>query len=225
MAPSQPTASASASFLSLPIKTRNSIYKRVLIVPHPLYLFQDRGCPVETFAPEKPYRLGALLYNNRQISDEARAILYGMNQFTLQEADTTQRQGRLLESFLNCIGPVNAGFLSHLCIEFPATERIEGQSGEIRIREDSLQSLQLLQNECIRLKTLETLIYDQNYSALIEEEQNRNEFVREVLLEIDAQFRGIASLNEIIVRVSSGSLAPSVREFLQGLGWVVFGRQ
>jgi hypothetical protein len=218
-APSELTASASVSFFSLPIETRNNIYKRVLTVPHPLYLFQDPGCQIETFAPEKPYRWLALLYTNRQISAEARAVLYGTNQFTLQEA--TQRQGSLLKSFLSCIGHVNAGLPSHLCIQFPATERIESQSGEIRIREDSLQSLQLLQKECTNVKTLETHIYGPNSSGLINEDQINTKFVREVLLEIDAQFRGIASLNKIIVRVYSGSPAPSVREFLQGLGWVV----
>jgi hypothetical protein len=64
-----------------------------------------------------------------------------MHYFTLEEVETTQYKGNSLKSFINCIGPVNAGFLCHLRITFPATEKIEGQSGEIRIREDSLQSL------------------------------------------------------------------------------------
>lgn len=220
-APSQPIGSAIVSFFSLPIEARNNIYKRVLALPHPLYLFQDPGCPVETFAPEKPFQWLALLYTNRQISDEARAVLYGMNHFTLQEVETTQRQSSLLKSFLSCIGPVNAGLLSHLCINFPATERIEGQSGEIRLKADSLQRLQLLQEECTKLKTLETLMYGKNSSGLIKEDQNNAKFIQEVLLEINAQFKGIASLEKIIVRVYSGSPAPSVKEFLQGLGWVV----
>lgn len=210
-------------FLSLPIETRNNIYERLLAVPHPLYIFQDPGCPVEAFAPEKPNRWLALLYTNRQISDEARAILYGMNYFTLEDVQTRQRGGGLLKSFLHCIGPVNSGLLSQLCINFPATEWIEGQSGKIRIREDSLQSLQLLQKGCTGLKTLETLIYGQNASGLIKEDQNNAMFVREVLMEIGAQFRAIASLNKIIVRVCNGSPAPSITEFIEGLGWVVIG--
>lgn len=58
-------------FFSLPIETRSDIYKRVLALPQSLYLFQDPGCPIETFAPGKPYRWLALLYVNRQISAEA----------------------------------------------------------------------------------------------------------------------------------------------------------
>jgi hypothetical protein len=33
---------------------RNDIYEGVLYVPHLLYLFQDTGSRVETFAPEGP---------------------------------------------------------------------------------------------------------------------------------------------------------------------------
>ncbi|KAF7591583.1 hypothetical protein BBP40_001331 [Aspergillus hancockii] len=218
-ATSQPAALASVGFFRLPIEIRKNIYQRVLIVPHPLYLFQDPGCQVETFAPEKPYRWLALLYTNRQISDEARAVLYGMNHFALQEA--TQRQGSLLKSFLTCIGPVNAGLLSHLCIDFPATERIDGQSGDLKLRDDSLQSLELLQRECTNLKTLETLIYGQNSGGLMKEDQISFTFLREIFLKIDAQFKEIASLEKIIVRIYSGTPTASVREFLQGLGWVV----
>lgn len=213
--------SRSVSFLSLPIETRNNVYKRVLAMPHPLYLFQDVGGPVETFAPDKPYRWSALLYTNQQISNEAKAFLYGTNNFVLQEVETIQQQGTLLKSFLNCIGPVNAGLLSHLCINFPATEKVEGQSGEIRIREDGLQGLQLLQNECTNLKTLEILIYERHANDLIKEDQNNTNFAREVLSEIQAHLRTITPLNKIIVRVCSGNPAPSVREFLQELGWVV----
>lgn len=49
----------------------------------------------------------------------------------------------------------------------------------------------------------------------------KNKFIREVLWDINVRFRAIASLNRIIVRVYSGSPAPSVREFLQELDWVV----
>jgi hypothetical protein len=188
----------------VPIEIRDNIYEGVLAVPHSLHLFQDPGYPVESFIPEKPYAWLALLYTNRQISEDAKAVLYGSNRFTLQEVETAQLRGSLLESFINRIGPFNAGSLSHLCINFPATEMIQGQSGGIRLREDSLRSLQLLQKQCAKLTTLETLIYSKNSKGLIQEDQK---FVREVLLEINSQFRGISCLKKIVVRVQSGSPA------------------
>lgn len=98
----------------------------------------------------------------------------------------------LLESFLGCIGPVNAGLLSHLCINFPATERIEGgkegegeqsDSGdhEIRLQEESVHTLHLLQKHCTGLRTLEMLLYSSQHSyssALVQEDQlAKNKFV------------------------------------------------
>lgn len=228
-------------FFSLPIETRCDIYKRVLALPQSLYLFQDPGCPIEAFVPGKPFRWLALLYVNRQISAEASAILYGRNHFVLHEVEiplaATTRRPSLVESFLNCIGPVNAGLLSHLCVNFPATERIEGGKGgegkqsdfgahEIRLREESVHILHLLQKHCAGLRILETLLYGSQHSyssALLQEDQLANKkFVRELLWDINVRFRAIASLNRIIIRVYSGSPALSVREFLQGLGWVVF---
>jgi hypothetical protein len=183
----------------------------VLALPQPLHLFQDPGCPVESFIPGKPYRWLALLYTNRQISEEARAALYRFNSFTFQEVEN----GSVLEAFINSIGHSNAGSLSHLCFDFPSTESMHG---EISLRECSLQRLQLLQKECSSLAKLEILIHSRNSRLLIEQDSSS---VRGVLSEINRQLGYISSLGDIIVRVYSGSPAPSVKEFLQGLGWIV----
>ncbi|KAL4920387.1 hypothetical protein BDW62DRAFT_177399 [Aspergillus aurantiobrunneus] len=218
---SQRTISASVNFFSLPTEIRSYIYKLVLAVPQPLYLFQDTGSPLRVFAPGKPRCWLALLYTNRQISAEASAILYDANQFILEEVSSLQHGGRLLRSFLDCIRPVNRGFLSHLCITFPALQRIEGRPGEISLTEAGLQSLERLRKECSNLKTLETLVYGINSRNLFREDLDNSQSFRGVLMEINTQLRGIDCLNKIIVRFSSGSPSLSVREFLQGLGWVV----
>ncbi|OGM42525.1 hypothetical protein ABOM_007919 [Aspergillus bombycis] len=218
---SRPASSAHAGFLSLPIDLRNNIYRQVLAVPHTIFLFQDPGCPIESFAPEKPRQWLALLYTNRQISKEANAVLYSTNEFSLEEG--TNRQGSLLKSFLNCIGSVNAGLLSYLRMNFPATERVDGQLGEIKIREDYLQTLRLLQEQCTNLKTLETLVYGPNYGLVTDTEINIR-FLQDALKDINTQFRAIESLDRIIVRVCNGSLAPPTTEFMQQLGWIVLLR-
>jgi hypothetical protein len=83
---SQPAGSAGISFFSLPREIRNKIYKIVLIVAHPVFLFQDAGSRVETFAPDRPFRLLSLLYTNRQMHNEAIPVLYGMNNFSLVDS-------------------------------------------------------------------------------------------------------------------------------------------
>ena len=209
-----------ASFFSLPGDIRNNIYRRVLVVPHPLFLFQDTGSQVvETFAPDRPFRWPALLYINRQVHDEARVVLYGLNHFTLVE--TTQHQGVLLQSFLNCIGSVNAGLLSHLSINFPVAEIVEGQPGKATLREDDLHSLKLLKEKCPNLTTLETLIHSRNSRDLINPSQDDSQNNREALSQIDAQLKAISSLKTVIVRSYNGTPIPSVMELMQGFGWVI----
>ncbi|KAK7397524.1 hypothetical protein QQX98_013108 [Neonectria punicea] len=211
----------SISFASLPKGIRQDIYKRALVVAHPIYLFQDKASRVETFAPDKPARWLALLYVNRQVYSEARAVLYGMNRFTL--VDTTQQQVGLLRSFLNCIGSMNAGLVSHLAINFPVVERMEDQPGvrEVKIRDDGLQSLTLLQEKCTNLMTLETFIHNQNSSFLTETDEDGSQLVQEALPRIDTQLKAIPSLKKIIVRVYIGTLPPLVMDLMRGLGWVI----
>ena len=217
---SQRTSSVAIGLFSLPVGIRNNIYRRVLVVPHPLYLFQDTGSQVvETFAPDKPFRWLALLYTNRQIHDEARAVLYGSNHFTFM--DTTQHQGGLIQSFLNCVGSVNAGLLSHLSINFPVAESVDGQPGQVMLREDDLYSLKLLQEQCATLTTLETLLYSRNSRRLTDPSHDDSQFIREALSQIDAQLKAIPSLKKIIVRFYDGTPTPAVVEYMQSLGWVI----
>jgi len=149
---------------------------------------------------------------------KASAVLYGLNHFTL--VDTTRHQVGLLQSFLNCIGSVNAGLLSHLCISFPVAENVEGQPGKIMIREDGLRSLKLLQDKCTNLKTLETHVHSQNSRGLIQASHDDSQFIREALSQIDAQLKSISSLSKIIVRFYDARPTLSVMELMQGLGWV-----
>jgi hypothetical protein len=216
------TASPLFNFLSLPRNARNDIYRRVLFVAHPLYLFQETGSEVvEIFAPERPARWLALLYTNRQVREEASEVLYGSNNFTFM--DTTRHQANLLQSFLNCIGPVNAGHLSHICINLPVAESVEGQPGEILLREDDLRSLKILQEKCNKLTTLETLVHSYNSMGLSKAGQDSDDlqFIREALSQIDTQLKAIPSLSKTIVRFYNGSPTPEVAEMIQGLGWVI----
>ncbi|KAF2472362.1 uncharacterized protein BDR25DRAFT_366377 [Lindgomyces ingoldianus] len=96
--------------------------------------------------------------------------------------DITQQQVGLLQSFLNCIGRANAASISHLCINFPVADSIDGQSGTVRLRDDCLRSLKLLQDQCSNLSTLETLVHYKNSSFF----RNSDNFVREALSQIDA---------------------------------------
>ena len=210
--------SATVNFLDLPKGVRDDIYGRVLAVPHPLYLFQEPNSRVEAFAPEKPSRWLAILLTNRQICHEASVILYGTNHFHL--VDTTQQQLGLLRSFLDCIGSVNAASLSHLCINFPVLEEVDGQTGEAKLRDDSLQSLKLLRERCTKLSVLETLVHNKSNSVFRE----TGDSLEKALFSINAQLKAISSLEKVVVRVVARDGVPTTlaKNIMQGLGWVLF---
>jgi hypothetical protein len=214
------TRSTPVSFLDLPRGVRNNVYRRLLVLRHPIYIFQEPNSLVESFAPDRPFRWLALLHTNRQIYTESSATLYGMNQFHLEEI--TPLQADLLRSFLDCIGPINAASLSYLCVNFPVAERINGQAERVELRIDSLQSVKLYQDTCTKLSTLELVVHYKNSSFFREPD----DFLREALSLIDAQLRAILSLRQIIVRFVdfNGIPTTSAEQLMRKLGWIVVPR-
>jgi hypothetical protein len=205
---SEGTSSVPTSFFRLPADVRNNIYRRMLVVAHPLFLFRDNGSEVvETFGPDTSLQWFALLYVNRQVRDEASAVLYGSNHFHFM--DKTQHQGDLIQSFLNCIGSVNAGLLTNLCINFPVAEGVEGQLGKVMLREDDLHSLKLLEEKCTHLMTLETILRSRHSRDLMNPSLDDSQITRDTLAQIDAQLKAISSLNKIIVKFYGRTPAPS----------------
>lgn len=202
------------NILGLPIKIRSRIYQTVLYVSHPLYLFQDTGSRVETFAPERPRRWLALLQVNRQVHQEAAEVLFGMNTFTL--LDERRPQDILLKAFLICIGPVNSASLTHLSMDFPT---LEGPLGEMKLKEDSLQRLKLLQRHCTNLTTLEISLSVKHVRDLNQVAGDSPQLVNEALSQINSQLQTIPSLETIIVRITGPQPAVSTLECMRSLGW------
>jgi hypothetical protein len=114
---------------------------------------------------------------------------------------------------------VNAASLSHLCINFPVAESVDDQPGRIRLRDDSLQSLKLLQDRRTSLSTLETLVHFKNSSFFT----RTDEFLQEALSQIDAQLKAIPSLKRIIIRVEVNDrvLTSSAKDLIQKFRWLI----
>ncbi|KAK7224784.1 hypothetical protein V2G26_012787 [Clonostachys chloroleuca] len=216
---SPPGPTAPKGFFDLPAKVRQRIYESVLIVAHPIYLFQGQGSQVEAFAPEKPRKWLALFQTNRQMHKEASAVLYSSNIFNL--VDTTEKQPDLLHSFLKSIGSLNSGALKHLCIKFPGVEKAQNRAQRCKLTEESLSSLSLLKQECTCLKTLEVFLHKQKASGLTQLIEDDPTLATEALSQIDAQLKEISSLVNIIVRVYDKNLNPSLEPSMKELGWTV----
>lgn len=74
------TETTNPPFLSTPLEVRHMIYNLVLVGEHEIVPYPASW---EWDAASKPHPSPALLAVNRQISDEARRILYGKNQWRL----------------------------------------------------------------------------------------------------------------------------------------------
>jgi hypothetical protein len=217
---SQAASSTRANFFSLPREIRDDIYDRVLAIPNPLYIFQETpDSPVHCFTPRRPRKWLALLYTTRQLHSEASHAFYRAHQFEIVDSHET-RISEYLQSFINCIGPTNAASLAHLCIEFPRLEPGNGKPDKIRINNDSLRNLQLLQRMCTRLATLELTIHSKNAGLIID---RADDLVQEALLVIKKQLGLISSLRKVVVRVmyGKGTLSAAALESMQRLGWEV----
>ncbi|KAH8589050.1 hypothetical protein B0O99DRAFT_655664 [Bisporella sp. PMI_857] len=103
---------------------------------------------------------------------------------------------------------------------FTFLDTTQHQCGHIRSFLNCI-GLKLLQEKCANLTTLETLIHSQNSRRPINPSHDDSQFIQEVLSQTDAQLKAISSLNKIIVRSYNGTLAPSVIELMQRLGWVI----
>lgn len=214
---SQSTKSVPFGLLSLSRALRDKIYRQVLVVAHPIYLFQEsESQPVETFAPDRPSRWLAVMYTNRQVHDEASALFYGSNLFSFVE--TTPYQVGLIQCFLNGIGSENASLLSRLCINFPSAERTQEK---MVLTEDGARTLALLQEKCTSLRTLEILVYGKSYAIMIAEGCNESQALRNVLSQIDMRLKSITSLTRVTVRFCEGAPSPTVTSLMQDLGWEV----
>lgn len=205
-----------SNFFGLPRKIRNRIYRAVLYVPHPLYLFQDTGSRVEMFAPERPHRWLALLQVNRQFHVEAAEILYSINHFTL--LDERQPQDRLLKAFLACIGPVNSASLSHLDMDFPA---LDGPAEELKLKDDSLQRLKLLPRHCTTLTTVEMSFSIKHIRDLGRATGENPHFIKEALSQINSQLQAIPSLKNICIRITGPDPSLPTKDCMRALGWAV----
>ncbi|KAE8151967.1 hypothetical protein BDV25DRAFT_80739 [Aspergillus avenaceus] len=215
--PAQP--STTNKLLTLPYELRQRIYVHLLTLLHPVYLFQDPGCPIETFIPENPPPTGCLYCTPTARSPpKQKHILYSRNCFTVLYP-AMQDSLLLLSSFLGCIGPVNARSLGHLCIGFPGVEVSSGTEKTLKLRGETMQRLKVLAGSCAGLQRVEILIY--GGKILSDLKSCSHTSLRRILAETGAVLRSIESLATILVRVYGGVLTAPVRDSLQELGWAV----
>jgi hypothetical protein len=109
--------------------------------------------------------------------------------------------------------------LRDITVTFPGVER--GPERRFRLAEEGIRWLQRLKGECTGLVRIELLVYGPSTVDFVQADLEVDGSIGEVLSKVDAQLKGVHSLEKIMLRVSSGSVSPSVRELVKRLGWVV----
>ena len=200
----------STNFLSLPSELRNKIYEQLLVLEEPIV------CPTH---PWRPYSLlqmlhPELLLANKTVHREASSLLYAQNHF-----DLTTCTFEHVASFLDQIGHNNASYIRLICIDFPDFRDL-GQSN-VTLKDDSVRILAKIQSDCTNLSTLITSLDSTNAMELKLDALDSPRIAGEALALVDARFRAISSLKEVVVKVYEDGPSVDIRKKMEGHGWTI----
>ncbi|KAL2817744.1 hypothetical protein BDW59DRAFT_175374 [Aspergillus cavernicola] len=210
------------NFLGLPGELRNKIYTHLLVREEPITPWYHDN----ELAPN-------LLRANKTIHHEAKSLLYGRNCF-----DLTGGSFQLISQFLNQIGCHSATHIQCICIDFSiicdVENRVRSEEGHFRLEErdfrfeevnfrfedESSSILANIQNACTHLTTLITSPRS-TYTLELNLEFNSPKIVAKALALLDARFRAITSLQEIIVEAFDEGPSDDIRREMASYGWTV----
>ena len=217
------------NFFSFPGEVRNKIYEKLLVFSEPIILEMatDPSCDLYRVLPTTdPCTSGllrlcpAILLANKRAHSEASPLLYSRNRFRLQDPGLVdETQGAILTSFLDHIGRQNASFLRHICMAFPAFD--EYDLGSVTLQEDSIRTLELVRNNCTNIATLEMSLQTTTAMEFAIDALDSPRTAAEALVLVNARFKAISSLKEVIVNVYDETPSDDLRKKIRGCGWII----
>jgi hypothetical protein len=187
-----------ASFLSLPAELRNEIYKYLLV----------RREPIDPWSGDHELELN-LLSTNKAILHEAGSLFYGRNCFDLTW------ECRIPE-FLVTIGFINSSHLQCILIDFPELRDLED---EVSLKEASLHILENIQSRCTNLKKLIIAADSTNAIEYQLDSFDSPKICAKALALVDAHFREILSLREVVIEVYGEGPSSDIRRKMESQGW------
>jgi hypothetical protein len=159
------------------------------------------------------------------VQREARPLLYSSNRFRFSDLEPTHRletKSAVLASFLSQIERQNASFLRHVCIDFPAFD--DYRPGTAMLQEDSIKTLELIRDNCTGIAILETSLRDTFRLEFADYKLDSSPIAAEALELLDARFKAISSLKEVIVNVhvyDDEGLSDDLRKKMRDCEWTI----
>lgn len=153
-----------------------------------------------------------LLRANKTVHLEASSMLYAQNRF-----DFTMCTSEDVTSFLEQIGHRNARYILYICVDFPEFQHLDLH--DVTLEDDSVRILAKIQSDCTKLGTLKTSLRSTNAMEVELDALDYPKIVDEGLALVDARFRAISSLQEIIVEVYEDGPSDHIRREMKNHGW------
>ncbi len=200
----------STNFLSLPSELRSNIYEQLLVLQEPVASPTNpwvRQSQVQALTP-------GLLRTNKTVHLEASWVLYAQNCF-----DFTMCTSEDVTSFLEQIGHNNASNILSICIDFPKFHYLDLH--DVTFEDYSVRILAKIQSDCTKLVTLTTSLHSTNAMEVRLEALDYPKIVAEGLALVDARFRAISSLREIIVKIYEDGPSDQIRREMKNLEWTI----
>ena len=223
------------NFFSLSGEIRNKIYKELLILSQPIIIDIATDSWHGLYGVSSAAKLDtsglclALFHVSKRVYSEASSLFYSENRFTLPENRFTfpgleslpgyPLQSAILASFLDCIGRQNASFLHHFCIAFPAFGNYH--VGRVTLQEDSIRTLELIRLNCPNITTLETSLETTAAMEVAIDALDSPRAATEALALVDARFKVISSLKEVIVNVYDEPPNDDLRKKICDRAWTI----
>ena len=216
------------NFFSLPGEIQNKIYGELLVLSHPVGINVATSFWYSTYEFPPAAKLNtsglflALLQVSKRVYSEASSLFYSENCFMLSDLESPlgyPLQSAIFTSFLNRIGRRNASFLHHICIAFPVLD--DYHLGRIPLKEDSIRTLELIRLNCPNITTLETSLETTTEMEEAIDALDSPRAATKVLVLVDARFKAISSLKEVIVNVYDEPPNDDLRKKIHDYAWTI----
>lgn len=156
----------------------------------------------------------AILLANKRVYYKASTLFYSRNRFKLDKG--------FLILFLDQIGPQNVSFLRHICIAFPAFNN-HYYLKSVTLKKDSIRTLKRICDNCTNLITLKTLLHFRIINIIKSAINAPNSPQAATLALIDARFKAILLLKEIIINIYNKPISYNLREEMYGYRQTIKG--
>lgn len=203
-------SSMPTTFMSLPSELRNQIYQDVLLSENPIVVKAIYGIDMLDINP-------VLLLANRTIHREASSLLYAQNTFNLSEC--TQQDG---VSFLETIGPENAGRIGRVIINFPGLKFDASLTPGVSAPDKrDVILIEKIKHSCHSLHTITIPAYStRDTLSCYDTPEQQGAFV-ELLTQLNTLLKNIPSLQDIIVEAFEGSFFDDQIKIMESHGWIL----